>query len=138
MLEDRERINLSNLDGGALAELFEANLPRLLDNVKDPNTKPEALRQVSITLKVKPTKSRREAVITYGVNLKLAAANERSTTVFLAKDEAGEPCLKEYPQDKDIEDVIAEEKAKAREALAEAEAEPPADGGKVVNIGERS
>ena len=138
MLDDRERINLSNLDGGALAELFAAKLPQVLENIKDPNTKPEAMRQITITMKIKPTKSRKEAELTYGIACKLAAPFERSTTVFLAHDANGELALKEYPQDKDIEDVIAEEKAKAREALAEAGAEPPADGGKVVNIGERS
>ena len=138
MLEDRARINLSNLDGGALQELFEAKLPQILDNIRDPNTRPETQRVITVTIKIKPTKSRKEAELIYGITTKLAAANERSTTVFLSKDAGtGEPCLKEYPQDKDIEEAIAESKAKAREEMADAE-DPPAEGGKVLNIGQRS
>ena len=132
MLNDRDSVTLSNLDGGALQEIFEAKLPEVLSNIRDPNTKAETQREINISIKIKPSKSRKEAELIYGIKTKLAAATEQSTTVFIGKGgPEGDAALYEYPQDQDLP---------LETNIREAAEESKEDGsdGKVLNIGQRS
>ena len=131
MLND-EMISLANLDGGALQELFEAQLPPLLDNIADPNTKAEAVREITINIKIKPTKTRREADVTYGAKLKLASQQEGSTTVYFTTGQDGERVAAEYPQDQEMGfDAKPEPEPEAEEETGE---EGEETDGKVVNM----
>jgi hypothetical protein len=53
-----EGVTLDTIGGGALSELFGAELDRILANIADPNTDPTAKRQVTITVAFKPNRDR--------------------------------------------------------------------------------
>lgn len=60
-------IKLDDLQGGVLAEQVNHELQRVFDNIKDPNVDEGKTRQITITLKFKPTKNRGNGGI-YAIN----------------------------------------------------------------------
>jgi hypothetical protein len=54
---DYQQVTLETLNSGAVIDLFEAEWRKLLNNIQDPNTKPDAVRKVKIEIAVKPAKS---------------------------------------------------------------------------------
>jgi len=78
-------LNLENLGGGAAAELFNAELQHALDNIADPNTKPDQVREVTLKLKVKPSENRRSATIEVAASSKLAPVRPHSDVIYIGK-----------------------------------------------------
>lgn len=64
--------SLDKLLGGALAELFSEALVEVAENVLDPNTKPDAEREILMSVKIKPSKERDIADMSAQVKAKLA------------------------------------------------------------------
>lgn len=90
-MPETQRLGLANLgDGGAL-ELFDETLKQVLENIQDPNTKPDAARTVTLTVTIKPDLSRDFGHVEYKVVPKLAPIAPQKTRVFLAQrpDEFG-------------------------------------------------
>lgn len=83
---DYHEVTLESLNMGAARDLFEAAWNRLLDNIGDENTKPDAVRSISITVKVKPNKNRENASTTVAVSEKLAPLNPHEHFVVLSSD----------------------------------------------------
>lgn len=73
-MHDEKAVTLAAIGNGALAELFEIELSRVMENISDINTDPEAKREITIKLKFEPTKDRRVADIGIACSSKLAAA----------------------------------------------------------------
>ncbi|MGG1673295.1 hypothetical protein ACIFOE_22190 [Paenibacillus sp. NRS-1783] len=48
------KVDISNLAGRAMAERINRELKKVAENVMDPNTKAEAVRTVTVTIKIKP------------------------------------------------------------------------------------
>ena len=57
-MKSSEQVTLENLGHGAAMEMFQAELERVIANIADPNTKPDAPRSVTLKLKLKPAKDR--------------------------------------------------------------------------------
>lgn len=53
-------ITLANLDGGALEERFADELQKVIRNIQDPNTDPEAKRAIEIKVTLQPMKGNRD------------------------------------------------------------------------------
>lgn len=51
-------ISLDTLDNGGVLELFGTCLQEVLDNIQDPNTKPDGTREISLMVKFRPNKER--------------------------------------------------------------------------------
>lgn len=83
---DYHEVTLDTLNMGAARELFEAAWVRLLENIGDENTKAEAVRSISITVKVKPSKNRDNASTTVAVTEKLAPLCPHEHFVVLSTD----------------------------------------------------
>lgn len=49
------QVNIKNINSGAITELFNAELPKVLENIADDNTKPDASREIRLIIKIKPT-----------------------------------------------------------------------------------
>jgi len=83
---DYQEVTLDTLNMGAARELFEAAWNRLLANIGDDNTKPTAVRSISITVKVKPNENRDSAATTVAVTDRLAPLSPHEHFVILGTD----------------------------------------------------
>lgn len=77
-------VTLDNLGGGALAELFQTELARVLANITDPNTDEKTKRTIVITVALKP-KDRGVADVELTCSAKLAPIAKVSTQVFMGR-----------------------------------------------------
>jgi len=105
-----EPVTLDSLAGGGVLEKFQEALNRVILNIQDPNTKPDQVREITIKVKIKPTKSRDIGTVAFQVAEKLAP-HEAIETQVLMGIENGHPIAREFygsdPRQMDIEDEIA-------------------------------
>jgi hypothetical protein len=64
-------------------------LQKAWDNCMDPNTKADAIRSVTIDIKLKPTQDRSEVATTIELKSKLQGDRPISGRVYLSKNQAG-------------------------------------------------
>ena len=74
-----EKVSLLNLKGGAAVELFEIELNRVLLNILDPNTRPEAVREIVMKVKIKPDADRFVSQVSIECSSKLSSISSLST-----------------------------------------------------------
>ncbi|MHC1788257.1 hypothetical protein [Solidesulfovibrio sp.] len=79
-------LKLETLQNGAVLEAFEVELQNVLDNIQDPNTKPDGVREVSVRLKFKPSKDRNYTSLTYSVASKLQPSEPGEVPIFVDRD----------------------------------------------------
>ena len=80
-----QAVTLDTLGGGALAELFEAELARVLANIADPNTNESTRRSISISVSFKPNRDRDIADVELTCSSKLAGIATVSTQLFMGR-----------------------------------------------------
>lgn len=71
----QSNINLETLAGGAFAEKLNEALMQVAENIQNPNTEATTKRQIQITLKFAPNKTRQLVSTQIAVTTKLAASN---------------------------------------------------------------
>lgn len=81
-----EYVTLDNLGKGAAAEMFSAELERVIANITDPNTKAGTTRKISLTLKVKPNKERSLCACEIACVANLAPAMPFETQMFVGME----------------------------------------------------
>lgn len=79
-------LKLETLQNGAVLEAFEVELQNVLDNIQDPNTRPDGVREVSVKLKFKPSKDRNYTSLTYSVTSKLQPSEPGEVPIFVDRD----------------------------------------------------
>jgi len=79
-------LKLETLQNGAVLEAFEVELQNVLDNIQDPNTKPDGVRELSVKLKFKPSKDRNYTSLTYAVASKLQPSEPGEVPIFVDRD----------------------------------------------------
>jgi len=67
MLEEREKLSLTNIVGGAAIERFNLALQEIFDNIMDVNTDADAKREIVLKVAMKPNKDR--DMIVYGLQV---------------------------------------------------------------------
>lgn len=80
-----EGVTLDTIGGGALTELFQAELSRILSNITDPNTDTSSKRIMTITVKFKPNRDRDVADVELACSSKLAGIMTVSTQLFVGR-----------------------------------------------------
>ncbi len=80
-----EEVTLSTIGGGALAELFGAEMERVLANIQDPNTDDKQKRTITIQVVFSPGRDRTDSAVEIKCNSKLAGIRGVNTVVFLGK-----------------------------------------------------
>lgn len=83
-------INIETMDGGAVIERINYQISRVLDDIQDLNTAAEAIREVTVKLKFKPSVDRTDAIILIKANAKLAAMKPRTVQIGLSGITAAE------------------------------------------------
>lgn len=99
MRGEEAHFTLSTIAGGALELRFQEELEKLLRNIDDPNTDPQAKRVLQVQLTLKPGKSRTGAEVAISVTSKLAPhrALEIDTFIGLSR-QAGHYVITEHQQ----------------------------------------
>lgn len=111
-MSKKEMVTLDNLGGGAAAEMFQESLKKVIANIVDPNTKPDATRSITLQMKIKPNKNQRDmCVVELLVSEKLATVLPFETAIFVGMKQ-GEAAATEYaPQQQTLFDQSTEEKS---------------------------
>jgi hypothetical protein len=78
-------VTLDTIGGGALVELFENELARVLDNVQDPNTDAKAKRTITVKVTFAPSETRDVTDVDLTCSSKLAGVKTLSTRLFVGK-----------------------------------------------------
>lgn len=76
-------LSLSTAAGGAAEELFDHELRKVLDNIQDPNTQADAIREVTLRLRIKPNEDRTSAEMTLLVVSKVAGVKPVADLVYM-------------------------------------------------------
>ena len=79
-------ISLDSMGSGALLEHFNMAMAQIARNIMDPNTDPEKVRKITITLTFKPDKSRKHIKTAFGVNLTQAPPVADETMMLIGQD----------------------------------------------------
>lgn len=94
-----EVITLASLKGGAVVEMFDENLQKVIENIADPNTDPEKVRTITLKFKIKPDKSRSVASIDMSADCKLANFKPPQTMMQIGYLTGGEVVASEIRQE---------------------------------------
>jgi len=78
-------ITLTNLGGGAAVERFNYELNRVLQNIHDPNTPAQAVRTITLTVKLTPDETREIADTSISCSSKVAPFRDFPTRIFMRK-----------------------------------------------------
>lgn len=84
MSERFKKLKLNTLNSGAVEELFDEELKKVLSNIHDVNIEADAVREIVIKVKIKPSKDRRSAVTSVQSYSKLAPCVPHEGSLFLA------------------------------------------------------
>ena len=79
----QSNINLETLAGGAFAEKLNEALMQVAENIQNPNTEATTKRQIQITLKFAPNKTRQLVSTQIAVTTKLAATEAIDTQMIM-------------------------------------------------------
>lgn len=82
-MTDHPAITLGTLSNGALPEMFESDLARVLANIANVNTPAKALREIVIRVRFKPDETRELSQITATCVARLAPNLPAVTQAFL-------------------------------------------------------
>ena len=83
MHNEYSELNLNNLNNGAAVDLVNEEIMNVLRNIHDPNVPVEAVREIRLVIKIKPTKDRHSATTSVSVSSKLAQIAPHESSVGL-------------------------------------------------------
>lgn len=83
------KINLNTFANGALAEQFNNEMQRIIENIDDPNTHAVASRKLTIEISFKPNQRRDGSQVQINAKSKLAPVIPVETTLMIGKDREG-------------------------------------------------
>lgn len=78
-------VTLDTLGAGAAMERFDIELNKVLENIADPNTKPDSVREVRMVIKIKPSKDRKTGAMQLATTSKLAPYEAVESNVWFGK-----------------------------------------------------
>lgn len=87
-MNESKTLELQNIAGGALQELFENDLQKVLDNIYDRNTSYKKARKLTLELKLQPTDDDRE-IVAVDINTKTVLAPVEGVTTKILLDMDG-------------------------------------------------
>lgn len=84
------RESILRMAAGAIEEKVDYEVSRVIDNILDPNTKPDAKRKITITLELTPDSERKHISISASAKSTLCPAAPVSTAMCITTDGNGE------------------------------------------------
>ncbi|EJR24606.1 hypothetical protein [Bacillus cereus] len=83
-------IDLNSFADGAVAERFDAEFERVLENMSDPNTDPKKPRTITLTLSITGDKKREVWDCQVQAKSKLAPTIEVGSKILMGRDNSGQ------------------------------------------------
>lgn len=77
--------DLSTIGGGVSAEKFQAELQRVLDNIRDPNTAPKAKRKIVMEYVFLPDEDRERVLVAISARATLGATKPTGDTMYVGR-----------------------------------------------------
>lgn len=84
-MEEATELNIGNICGGAVPEVFDREVREILENIADLNTKPEAKRQITLTFDFAPGPDRKSAIVSFTCKSKQVGVQPKAGTIFFSK-----------------------------------------------------
>ncbi len=84
-MED-EILDINKLAGGAIQEAIHFALGECFENIKDPNTEPEKVRKLVITMELRPDENRQVIKTKTTCKTTLVPVNSITTSLFLDRN----------------------------------------------------
>jgi hypothetical protein len=91
----KEKVSLATLGGGSAVERFDHELQKVLNNIADFNTPPEAVREVTLKVRIKPNQDRDFTSVQIITTSKLVPIRPEATSFYIGSDD-GEAIATEY------------------------------------------
>jgi uncharacterized protein YuzE len=82
-------VDLNSFANGAMAERFNQELQKVLDNIVDPNTDPKKARKVTLTVTINSNENRELANVSVKADSKLLPAKNIETQLLMDYDSKG-------------------------------------------------
>lgn len=82
-----EKIKLITLQGGSIIDFFDEELNKVLANIEDVNTSPDAMRSITIKVSIKPDKARRAGTIKVQCQSSLAPIKPSESVVLFDSED---------------------------------------------------
>jgi hypothetical protein len=112
MFTNDYEVTLANVGNGAAEEVFREEWQKVMDNIADPNTKADAVREISIHLSIKPDTDRGFSKIEIFGNSKLQKMVPFTTTFVHGKhngkNDAREILQENWIKNKEKSDKVSE------------------------------
>jgi hypothetical protein len=117
--QQAEPVRLDTIGGGSALELFDIELGKVLENIADINTEAEAVRTVTITVKIYPGQLRDNAEIEVGSTCKLAPIRPADAVLFFGRQNGRRVAVEhdprqaglfDQPKDTTVVDITAAKK----------------------------
>lgn len=83
---DPETVNIGNICGGAVPEVFDRELQEILKNIGDINTDADAKRKITLEFEFSPLPDRTGAIVTLHCKSKVAPVEGVSSSIFVLRD----------------------------------------------------
>lgn len=83
------QVDLSNFANGAVAERFNIELQKVLENIADPNTDPKKARKLQLNITLKGNENRDVASVGVQAKSTLSPARDIETSIVLDVDSTG-------------------------------------------------
>jgi hypothetical protein len=80
-----EPVTLITIGNGALLELFDRELARVVADVLDPNTQATTTRKIRIDVQIKPNEDRNESLVAYSVSATLGKAKSFGSKFYFGR-----------------------------------------------------
>jgi hypothetical protein len=84
-----EKVELQTIQNGAVIEMFDEELRKVLANIQDENTVPNQERSITIKIAIKPDKTRRTGEVKVQASSTLAKIKPTESFMFFDKDKSG-------------------------------------------------
>ncbi|ADK81635.1 hypothetical protein [Sediminispirochaeta smaragdinae] len=102
MAEDYKRVTIETLNKGAVIDLFDEAWQQIMDNIADDNCDAQITREVTVSVKVKPSKDRSSANTICGVKTKLAPIKPTESFVLFSKSGGSMEAYTTDPRQQDL------------------------------------
>lgn len=90
-MELTKGVRVESLAGGAVIEKLNYELEKVVENIMDINMDPNAVREITLKIKVKPNGDQSQGAVIIQTNSKLASLAPYPAHLFFTLDEDGKP-----------------------------------------------
>ena len=85
-MNDEAKKSILEMARGGVMERVDYEMPKVFDNIFDPNTSPTAKRKLTLTIELKPTDDRQSITVDYTIKTTLAPTNPVRTMLYAADE----------------------------------------------------